>query len=71
MEDTGRDQVEDILLVSDADSVARIRASLVARNDVDLLGEHVDNLSLPLVPPLGADDDLNWHGGLILQVQKN
>ena len=54
-------QVEDVLLVADADGVARVGATLVAGDDVGVLGEQVDDLSLSFVAPLGADDDLDGH----------
>ena len=53
--------MEDVLFVADADRVAGIRASLVAGDDVGLLGEHVDDLPFPFVAPLGAEDHLDGH----------
>src|SRR5207247_3361370 len=38
------------------DRVARVRAALIAHDEVGALGEHVDDLPLALVPPLSADD---------------
>jgi hypothetical protein len=49
--------VEDELLRSHVDGVSRVGSALISRNDVDILGEDVDDLSLPLVAPLGTDDD--------------
>ena len=46
-------------LVADADGMAGVGAALVAGDDVGLLGEHVDDLSLAFIAPLGADDHLN------------
>ena len=43
--------------VAEVDRVAGVRAALVAHDPVGALGEHVDELSLPFVAPLGADDD--------------
>ena len=34
---------------------------------VDLLAEQVDDLSLPLVAPLGADYHESWHEGVSLR----
>ncbi len=41
----------------DDQSVAGIVAPLEAHDDVSLLRQPVDNLALPFVAPLGADDD--------------
>jgi hypothetical protein len=38
-----------------------IMAALEAHNDVSLLRQPVDDLALPLVAPLGADDDNIGH----------
>ena len=62
VEDPGRDQVElEGLAVAD-DRVAGVVAALEADHEVGLLGEQVDDLPLPLVAPLGADDYHSWHG---------
>ena len=39
------------------DRVPGVRAALVAHDPVGALGEHVDELALPFVAPLRADDD--------------
>jgi hypothetical protein len=57
MEDPARDLVEDEALVADVDRVAGVRAALVAHDPVRALGHHVDELALPFVAPLRADDD--------------
>ena len=48
-----------------AELVARVRPALVASHDVDVLGEHINDLPLPFIPPLTPDDDgartLRWH----------
>jgi hypothetical protein len=49
-------------LVPDADRVTGVRAALVAADEVGLLGEQVDDLSLALVSPLRAHDDGGRHG---------
>ena len=62
VEDPRRDQVElERLAVAD-DRVAGVVAALEADHEVGLLGEQVHDLPLPLVAPLGADDDDSWHG---------
>ena len=62
VEDPRRDQVElEGLAVAD-DRVAGVVAALEADDEVGLLGEQVHDLPLPLVAPLGADDDHSWHG---------
>ena len=43
------------------DGVAGVVAALVAGDDVEPLGEQVDDLALPLVAPLGADHDGAGH----------
>ncbi len=57
VEDPGGDQVELEDLVAVDDRVAGVVASLKARDDVRARGEQVDDLALPLVAPLGSDDD--------------
>jgi hypothetical protein len=52
-----RDLVENDLITFDVHGVPGVRAALVARDDADLGGQHIDNLPLPLVAPLCADDD--------------
>ena len=57
VEDPRRDQVELVDLVAADDRVAGVVAALVADHDVGPLGEQVGDLPLPLVAPLGADND--------------
>ena len=57
MQDAARDLVEDERRIADVDRVAGVRAALVAHHPVGALGEHVHELALALVAPLGADDD--------------
>jgi hypothetical protein len=54
-QDPGRHQVEDDGVAVDDHAVAGVRAALVARDQVVLGGEHVDDLALALVAPLGAE----------------
>ena len=46
------------------DRVAGVVAALVAHDDVEGRAEEIDDLPLPLVPPLHADDDEIGHGEL-------
>jgi hypothetical protein len=57
MEDPARDLVEHERLLADVHRVAGVGAPLVAHDPVGVLGEHVDQLPLPLVTPLRTDDD--------------
>jgi hypothetical protein len=61
LEDAARQQVELERLVAVHDGVPGVIAALVARDDLEALGEQVDDLALPLVAPLGADDDRSAH----------
>ena len=61
-DDPARECADLVRLVADDDRVAGVRAALVAADDVGVLGEQVDDLALPLVTPLRADDDGRRHG---------
>ena len=43
------------------DRVPRVRAAVVAADEIGVLREQVDDLALALVAPLGADDDGAGH----------
>jgi hypothetical protein len=62
VQDPGRDQVEDELLIAHLDRVAGIRATLVADDHVGSRRDQVDDLSFSFVAPLGADDARDGHG---------
>src|SRR6185436_3435240 len=62
VQDPRREQAELELLVADVHGVPGVRATLVAGNDGVALGQHVDDLALALVAPLGADDHGCRHG---------
>ena len=49
--------VEDELVLPHVDRVTGVGAALVAGDEIRLLREDVDDLSLPLVSPLTSDDD--------------
>tara|TARA_B100000029_G_scaffold280626_1_gene274734 strand:- start:132 stop:542 length:411 start_codon:yes stop_codon:yes gene_type:complete len=52
-----RDLMKNELIVTNMDSVACVCATLVASYDVDLLSEHVYDLSLSFITPLASNDD--------------
>ena len=60
-DDARRDLPDLVGLVSDDDRVAGVRAALVAADEIGVLREEVDDLSLPFVAPLRADDDGRGH----------
>src|ERR1035438_94471 len=41
--------------------MAGVVPALIARDDVEAVGEEIDNLPLTLVPPLGSQDDYVTH----------
>jgi hypothetical protein len=55
VQDPARDLVQHERPLADVDRVPRVRAALVPHHPVGALGEHVHQLPLPLVAPLGAD----------------
>src|SRR5207249_7318769 len=57
LDDPRRNLVQHELAGPGVDGVAGVGAPLVAHDKVGALGEHVDDLALALVAPLGADDD--------------
>ena len=44
-------------LVTDLDGVARVVPTLVAGDDIEALGEQINDLAFAFVSPLSADDD--------------
>src|SRR2546425_432873 len=60
-DDPARDLAELERLAVDDDRVPGIRAALVAADDIGVLREQIDDLALPFVSPLRADDDSRWH----------
>jgi hypothetical protein len=57
MQNSGGNQVQDKLILPDHHSVARVMATLVARNNIRSLGQQVNDLSFPFITPLGTDDN--------------
>ena len=60
--DAARQRTDLVRVVADDDRVPGVRSALVAADDVRVLREQVDDLSLPLVAPLRPDDDGRRHG---------
>ena len=63
VQDSRRDLMEDELVLALDDRVAGVRTALVSDHQVGLLGQHVHDLPLALVTPLGAD----YHDTLTLR----
>jgi hypothetical protein len=61
-QDPRRDQARDVLLAVDHQRVAGVRAPRPAADHLGVLREQVDDLPLPLVPPLGSDHYDDGHG---------
>ena len=57
----GRQQRQLVGLAIDDERMAGIVTALEAHDDIGLLRQPVDDLALPLVAPLGADDDNIGH----------
>jgi hypothetical protein len=56
MENARGDELEGEVMVAELHRMPGVVASLVAGHDVIVLAEKIDDLPLPLVAPLGADD---------------
>ena len=63
-QDAAGNQFEDELPLADEDGMAGVVATLVARNDIEVFGEEIDNLPFPLVAPLGAKHNDVSHLGV-------
>src|SRR4051812_25277778 len=57
MQDPTRDLAKHELRFADVYGVAGVRAALIPHDPIGALGEHVDELALPFVAPLCANDD--------------
>jgi hypothetical protein len=60
-DDAGWDLPDPVRLPAGHDRVARVRAALVAADEVRLLRQQIDDLALALVSPLRADDHGRGH----------
>ncbi len=56
VENSGRHEMQGVLLVVDHDRVSGVVAALVADDEVGLTGQQVGDLALALVAPLEADE---------------
>src|SRR5207249_11186762 len=56
-----RNQMQNIFLAAMNDGMAGIVPTLTAYHDIGVGGEHVDDLPLPFVAPLRADQDRVGH----------
>ena len=65
VEDAARHELERERLTVDDDGVPGVVAALVPDDHRHLLGEEVGELALPLVAPLGADDNRRGHARLL------
>ena len=57
VQDAGRDQVQNDVLVTDHERMSGIVAALVADDLLGVFGVDVNNLPFAFVAPLGADND--------------
>jgi hypothetical protein len=57
VQDPRRDLVQHEFGVAHVDCVTRVRTSLISNDCIDLLGQNVDDLPLPLVTPLAPHHD--------------
>ena len=60
-EDAARDGVQHMLASIKFEGMACIGATLEAGDDVVLRGQHVHNLSFPFIPPLEAQQNVDFH----------
>src|SRR5258708_5108223 len=58
-----RDELQNVLRLADENRVPGVMPTLVTRNDVEFVGEEIDNLALALVAPLRAQHDDVGHLG--------
>ena len=61
-DDPGWKQVQGEVAVAELDRVPGVVAAVVSRDDVEAVGEKVDDLPLALVAPLTAQDRHDFHG---------
>ena len=60
-ENAARNQLENELFLADKNRVPGVMAALIARNDIKVLGEKVDNFAFSLIAPLGAKHNQITH----------
>ena len=59
------DELEDELLVTDADGVTGVMSPLIAGDDIEMGRQQVDDLPFSLVSPLGSDHYQIGHGAAV------
>ncbi len=57
MKNAARNLVKDKGFVADVDGVPRVCPALIPHHPSGALGENVDELPLPFIPPLRSDND--------------
>ncbi len=62
MQDAGGNELQGEMAVPELDRVAGVVATLITHDAVEGRAEEIDDLPLPLVPPLHPDDDDVGHG---------
>ena len=60
-DDAGGEEVEGEVAVGELDRVAGVVAAVIAGDDVEPIGEKVDDLSLSFVSPLAAENGCDLH----------
>ena len=61
-QNAGGNQFEHEFPIADLYRVPGVMPALIARNDVKMIGEKIDNLPFPLVSPLRPKNDNVFHG---------
>src|SRR6185503_358087 len=64
VQDAGRNESQDELALSDANSVAGVMTALVARDDIEMRRQNVDDLAFSFVAPLSAHYHKIFHVSL-------
>jgi len=60
-EDARRHVVQRVTFITDGDRVPGVGAALETGDDVEALGEQIDDLALSFVTPLRSENDCRWH----------
>ena len=60
--DSGGKEMEREVTVGELDGVAGVVSAVVAGDDVEAIGEEIDDFSLSLVTPLPSEDGRDFHG---------
>ena len=63
----GRQQVKHKRSIADLNGMPGVVSALIARHDVEALGEQIDDLAFAFIAPLGADyDDIKTNQAFLL-----